>query len=76
MRFRQKTKDAAFGQAVKRRGPIFAAGLFTATIMACAPVIDNRGYFFDDRSIADIEKGVTDQRLCATLSVHLPASAF
>ena len=61
MRFRQKTKDAALGQAVKRRGPIFAAGLLTATIMACAPVIDNRGYFFDDRSVDNIEKGVTDK---------------
>ncbi len=61
MRFRQKTKDAALGQAVKRRGPIFAAGLLTATIMACAPVIDNRGYFFDDRSVDNIEKGVTNK---------------
>jgi len=61
MRFRQKTKDAAFGQAVKRRGSVFAAGLLSASILACAPVIDNRGYFFDNRSIADIEKGVTDQ---------------
>lgn len=61
MRFRQKTKDAALGQAVKRRGPIFAAGLLTATIMACAPVIDNRGYFFDDRSADNIEKGVTNK---------------
>ncbi|MBL70080.1 MAG: cell envelope protein SmpA [Rhodobiaceae bacterium] len=61
MRFRQKTKDAAVGQAVKRRGPIFAAGLLTATIMACAPVIDNRGYFFDDRSVDNIEKGVTNK---------------
>ncbi len=61
MRFRQKTKDAALGQAVKRRGPVFAAGLLTATIMACAPVIDNRGYFFDDRSVDNIEKGVTNK---------------
>ena len=61
MRFRQKTKDAVLGQAVKRRGPIFAAGLLTATIMACAPVIDNRGYFFDDRSVDNIEKGVTNK---------------
>ena len=61
MRFRQKTKDAALGQSVKRRGPIFAAGLLTATIMACAPVIDNRGYFFDDRSVDNIEKGVTNK---------------
>ena len=61
MRFRQKTKDAALGQAVKRRGPIFATGLLTATIMACAPVIDNRGYFFDDRSVDNIEKGVTNK---------------
>ena len=61
MRFRQKTKDAALGQAVKRRGPIFAAGLLTATIMACAPVIDNRGYFFDDRSVDNIEKGITNK---------------
>lgn len=61
MRFRQKTKDAALGQAVKRRGPIFAAGLLTATIVACAPVIDNRGYFFDDRSVDNIEKGVTNK---------------
>ena len=61
MRFRQKTKDAALGQAVKRRGPFFAAGLLTATIMACAPVIDNRGYFFDDRSVDNIEKGVTNK---------------
>ena len=61
MRFRQKTKDAALGQAVKRRGPIFAAGLLTATIMSCAPVIDNRGYFFDDRSVDNIEKGVTNK---------------
>lgn len=61
MRFRQKTKDAALGQAVKRRGQIFAAGLLTATIMACAPVIDNRGYFFDDRSVDNIEKGVTNK---------------
>jgi outer membrane protein assembly factor BamE (lipoprotein component of BamABCDE complex) len=61
MRFRQKTKDTVLGQAVKRRGSIFAAGLLTASIMACAPVIDNRGYFFDDRSVNDIEKGVTNQ---------------
>lgn len=61
MRFRQKTKDAALGQAVKRRGPIFATGLLTATITACAPVIDNRGYFFDDRSVDNIEKGVTNK---------------
>ena len=61
MRFRQKTKDAVLGQAVKRRGPIFTAGLLTATIMACAPVIDNRGYFFDDRSVDNIEKGVTNK---------------
>ena len=61
MQFRQKTKDAAFGQAVKRRGSVFAAGLLSASILACAPVIDNRGYFFDNRSIADIEKGVSDQ---------------
>ena len=61
MRFRQKTKDAAFGQAVKRRGSVFAAGLLSASILACAPVIDNRGYFFDNRSIADIEKGVTNK---------------
>ena len=61
MRFRQKTKNAAFGQTVKRRGSIFAVGLLGASILACAPVIDNRGYFFDNRSIADIEKGVTSQ---------------
>jgi outer membrane protein assembly factor BamE (lipoprotein component of BamABCDE complex) len=61
MRFRQKTKDAVFGQAVKRRGSIFTAGLLTASLMACAPVIDNRGYFFDDRSVDNIEKGVTNQ---------------
>jgi outer membrane protein assembly factor BamE (lipoprotein component of BamABCDE complex) len=61
MRFRQKTKDAAFGQAVKCRGSVFTAGLLSASLLACAPVIDNRGYFFDNRSIADIEKGVTDQ---------------
>ena len=61
MRFRQKTKDAVFGQAVKRRGSILSAGLLTASILACAPVIDNRGYFFDDRSVENIEKGVTDQ---------------
>lgn len=61
MRFRQKTKDAALGQAVKRRGPVFATGLLTVTIMACAPVIDNRGYFFDDRSVDNIEKGVTNK---------------
>ncbi|CAI8184044.1 MAG: Uncharacterised protein [Alphaproteobacteria bacterium] len=61
MRFRQKTKDAVFGQAVKRRGSILSAGLLTASILACAPVIDNRGYFFDDRSEENIEKGVTDQ---------------
>ena len=61
MRFRQKTKDAALGQAVKRRGSVLVAGLVSISILACAPVIDNRGYFFDNRSIADIEKGVTDQ---------------
>ena len=61
MRFRQKTKDAVFGQAVKRRGSILSAGLLTASILACAPVIDNRGYFFDDRSVENIEKGVSDQ---------------
>lgn len=61
MRFRQKTKDTVLGQAVKGRSSIFAAGLLTASIMACAPVIDNRGYFFDDRSVNDIEKGVTNQ---------------
>ena len=61
MRFRQKTKDAVFGQAVKRRGSILSTGLLTASILACAPVIDNRGYFFDDRSVENIEKGVTNQ---------------
>ncbi|HAT07832.1 MAG TPA: outer membrane protein assembly factor BamE [Rhodobiaceae bacterium] len=59
MRFRQKTKEMPLGPTVKHRGPVFAAGLLTATIMACAPVIDNRGYFFDDRSVDSIEKGVT-----------------
>ncbi len=61
MRFRQKTKDSVFGQAVKRRGSILSAGLLTVSILACAPVINNRGYFFDDRSVANIEKGVTVQ---------------
>ena len=61
MRFRQETKDAAYGQAVKYCVSVFAAGLLSASLLACAPVIDNRGYFFDNRSIADIEKGVTDQ---------------
>lgn len=61
MRFHEKTTDTAFGQAVKRRGSVLVAGLVSISILACAPVIDNRGYFFDNRSIADIERGVTDQ---------------
>ena len=63
MRFLQKTKDAASQQAVKRRGSILTAGLLTVSIMACAPVIDNRGYFFDDRSLETIKKGVTTQTM-------------
>ena len=63
MRFLQKTKDEALQQAVKRRGQIFGASLLAASIMACAPVIDNRGYFFDDRSVENIEKGTTTQTM-------------
>ena len=63
MRFLQKTKDEALQQAVKRRGQIFGAGLLAASIMACAPVIDNRGYFFDDRSVESIIKGTTTQTM-------------
>ena len=37
------------------------AAVLAASIVACAPVIDNRGYFFDDRSVDSIEKGVTSQ---------------
>ena len=63
MLFRQKTKEVPLGPPFKRRGSVFAAGLLTATIMACAPVIDNRGYFFDDRSVDNIEKGVTKKEV-------------
>ena len=68
MRFRQNNRYG-FRQAVKRRGSVFAAGLVSVSILACSPVIDNRGYFFDNRSIADIEKGVTDQTPCAHIRI-------
>lgn len=61
MLFRHKSKEQDLQQAVKRRGGSIIAAVLAASIVACAPVIDNRGYFFDDRSVDSIEKGVTSQ---------------
>lgn len=61
MLFRHKSKEQDLQQAVKRRGGSIMAAVLAASIVACAPVIDNRGYFFDDRSLDSIEKGVTSQ---------------
>lgn len=61
MLFRHKSKEQDLQQAVKRRGGSIMAAVLAASIVACAPVIDNRGYFFDDRSVDSIEKGVTSQ---------------
>jgi len=58
---RHKSKEQDLQQAVKRRGGSIMAAVLAASIVACAPVIDNRGYFFDDRSVDSIEKGVTSQ---------------
>jgi len=59
MLLRHKSKEQDLQQAVKRRGGSIMAAVLAASIVACAPVIDNRGYFFDDRSVDSIEKGVT-----------------
>lgn len=45
--------------ATLRRSPWLTAGLVAGSLLACAPVIDNRGYIFDDRQIETLEKGVT-----------------
>ncbi|MCH1568284.1 MAG: outer membrane protein assembly factor BamE [Parvibaculales bacterium] len=63
MRIRQKTKDRTFRQAVNRRGQLLRAGVLALTLSACAPVIDNRGYFFDSRSVDRIKKGETTQSI-------------
>ena len=41
------------------RRPLLATAALTVALMACAPVIDNRGYIFDDRLLDGLQKGVT-----------------
>lgn len=43
----------------KRPMRMLATAIVAGSIMACAPVIDNRGYVFDQRKIDGLEKGGT-----------------
>ena len=47
----------ASSKLTQRRAPILATSLLTFALLACAPVIDNRGYIHDDSLIESLKKG-------------------
>lgn len=58
MKFSETAKAELKNRGVaKRPMQALAAGLLTASLLACAPVIDNRGYVFDQRQIDRLAKG-------------------
>ena len=59
----QVKADSKLPQRARKsiRRPLLATAALTAALMACAPVIDNRGYIFDDRLLDSLQKGVTSK---------------
>ena len=58
MKFSETAKAEIKNNGVANR-PMhwLATALVTCSLLACAPVIDNRGYVFDQRQIDELEKG-------------------
>ncbi len=38
---------------------LVAAGVLISTLLACAPVIDNRGFVFDENALTTLQKGAS-----------------
>lgn len=41
--------------------------LVSASLLACAPVVDNKGYVFNDKNLAQISKGSTNKEMVRTI---------
>ncbi|MGC6534584.1 MAG: outer membrane protein assembly factor BamE [Parvibaculales bacterium] len=49
----------ADSKMTQHKKPLLATALLGAALLACAPVVDNRGYVFDDRLLETLQKDVT-----------------
>lgn len=58
MKFSETAKAECKNHGVaKRPMQVLATALLAGSILACAPVVDNRGYVFDQRQIDGLERG-------------------
>ena len=51
----------------RRRANIIISTLIVGTILACAPVVDNRGYVFKEKLLPQIQKGRTSAETVSDL---------